>query len=319
MANDRDSTKHRTIPPLVLLSFAVIHSQVYWLYSVFYHLCHHLSDRPLDLDESVHQALTRRSGRLRAFSEPQHASTVQVHQRQLLLAKSLSSVVRPPSPSSPLSSLSSTTPTPCLKTKRPRSSTISASTVDADEPLRRQRFIQQLHARMEQQVLPISERPDGQDTCEPAKLATWWQRHRPFSSPPPASPSTETSSPLSLGDSWITRTSRQHLSLSPLLLTSFTSGSSSTESAISATSPLTATSTDNIKVKRWHSLFKKSPALHLPQPTEAPPPPPPSPLITMPPSPPLTPTIPTAPKRSKTKRLFRSLTQWRKRSRPSIP
>jgi hypothetical protein len=82
----------RTIPPLVLLSFAVIHSQVYWLYSVFYHLCNNLPDRSLDpsVNDTVRNALTKGSGgRARAFSEPQQASTILIHRRQTTTASGI--------------------------------------------------------------------------------------------------------------------------------------------------------------------------------------------------------------------------------------
>ncbi|SAM07643.1 hypothetical protein [Absidia glauca] len=67
----------RTVPTLVLLSLAVLHSQVYWLYSVIYHLYSNISDQPQDhsLDGTAHSALSRRSGRARAFSEPQQSTS----------------------------------------------------------------------------------------------------------------------------------------------------------------------------------------------------------------------------------------------------
>ncbi|KAI8062087.1 hypothetical protein BC940DRAFT_309504 [Gongronella butleri] len=340
----------RTIPPLVLLSFAVIHSQVYWLYSVMYHLYHNLSYRPLDLDDSVHQALTRRSGRLRAFSEPQQASSVQAREQQRILAH-------------PAAAVAAANVTPEAKS-RPRSSTISASTVDADEPLRRQQWLRQFHARMEQQELAKEVQPDDRDaSCEaldrfPNKA--WWQRRGMFT---PSSSSQLQQQPqgLNSSDEGLNGSVTAHHSVSPFL-TSLASGISSirTSSAdgqsftpAACTTPTIAnttntttnsamTSPDHVKKRRLarlHSLFKRplsSASIVVSSAPVSPTPrrvnemqddncksdddmsdrSPPSPLMTFPPSPPLCPIDATspvhAPKRSKTKRIIHSLTRWKR-------
>ncbi|KAI8097351.1 uncharacterized protein BX664DRAFT_326184, partial [Halteromyces radiatus] len=150
----RPSPKQKTIPPLVLLSFALIHSQFYWLYSVIYHLCHNLSDRPVDLDQSVLDALTKRSGRTRAFSEPQQPSTIILQQRQAITATS-------------------------SKT-RPRSTTISATTVDADAPLRKQQWVKHVQACINQQQLMDPTEKDYilDERMGRTRPPRWWQRTR---------------------------------------------------------------------------------------------------------------------------------------------
>ncbi|KAI8341253.1 hypothetical protein BC941DRAFT_416325 [Chlamydoabsidia padenii] len=166
----------RTIPPLVLLSFAVIHSQVYWLYSVFYHLCHNLPDRSLDpsLNDTVRNALTKGTGgRARAFSEPQQASAMILQRRQTTLA-------------------SGTRTTNTTKI-RPRSNiphvlivyvlgtTISAKTVDADGHLRRQQWVQHVHACLDEQEESIKKECLQQTVTMDERLGRtrpprWWQR-----------------------------------------------------------------------------------------------------------------------------------------------
>ncbi|KAI9303094.1 hypothetical protein BJ944DRAFT_250947 [Cunninghamella echinulata] len=124
--------KLRTIPPLVLLSFALLHSQVYWLYSVIYHICHNIPDRPLDLsfDDSFLPSL--QSGRARALSEPQSSSSAIVQHRH----QSVTTVTK--------QSDNNNNNNQSIK-RRPRSTTISATTVDADYPLRRQQWVKQLY------------------------------------------------------------------------------------------------------------------------------------------------------------------------------
>jgi hypothetical protein len=67
----------RTVPTLVLLSLAVLHSQVYWLYSVIYHLYSNIYDQPQDhsSDGTALSVRSGRSGRARAFSEPQQSTS----------------------------------------------------------------------------------------------------------------------------------------------------------------------------------------------------------------------------------------------------
>ncbi|CAO3594212.1 unnamed protein product [Absidia cylindrospora] len=154
------SPPRRSIPPLVLLSFAMLHSQVYWLYSIIYHLCHNLSDRPMDLslDDTVLHALTKRSGRARAFSDPQQTSCVMLQQHQAL-NKSSSKIVRP------------------------RSTTISATTVDADAPLRRQQWVQQIQTCLDKQQKQHQQQLLLDTTIADERLGRtrpprWWQRTR---------------------------------------------------------------------------------------------------------------------------------------------
>lgn len=81
----------RTVPTFVLLSLAVLHSQVYWLYSVIYHLCSNISDQSQNNspDKAALSVLSRRSGRARAFSEPQHsASSISIARPQAIDSKS---------------------------------------------------------------------------------------------------------------------------------------------------------------------------------------------------------------------------------------
>ncbi|ORZ24193.1 hypothetical protein BCR42DRAFT_446158 [Absidia repens] len=152
--------RRRSIPPLVLLSFAMLHSQVYWLYSVIYHLCHNLSDRPMDLslDDTVLNALSKRSGRPRAFSEPQQTSCVMLQQHQVL-NKSSSKIIRP------------------------RSTTISATTVSADAPLRRQQWVQQIQTCLDKQQKQHQQQQLLDTTVADERLGRtrpprWWQRTR---------------------------------------------------------------------------------------------------------------------------------------------
>ncbi|KAI8341790.1 hypothetical protein BC941DRAFT_414468 [Chlamydoabsidia padenii] len=165
-------SSRRTIPPLVLLSFAVIHSQVYWLYSVIYHLYSNLSERPLDLsvDDTVLNALTKRSGRTRAFSEPQQPSSSLLQQSQV--------VTHGPSSAKTITTKN-----------RPRSSTIATSTVDSDGPLQRQKWIQQVNAhyiqQQQQQALSLIDHPLNAGVSPSTILderlgrtqpPRWWQR-----------------------------------------------------------------------------------------------------------------------------------------------
>ncbi|KAG0175639.1 hypothetical protein DFQ28_006597 [Apophysomyces sp. BC1034] len=139
-------SSQKVTPPLVLVPFVVLHSHFFWVYSVLWFFCNNLT-----VEQVVLLPQKSLKTRPRAFSEP---------------------------------------PTPKLflpsPTNRPRSKTLSATTVDADHPIRPQRFLRTFQSYIQSSAgesgladTILQFRPTSQDerngvTCPPL----WWQKTR---------------------------------------------------------------------------------------------------------------------------------------------